>query len=211
MDVGMRRHDKWFAAPLKHVPSRIALRYTTPMQISLRVPLATFLLAFLIPTIQADELRHDSPILTVQLGPRTPEQIAAFYEARGFQADMIEVLRQQCYLTVFIHNKSQDILWLDLQHWEFSNADGPVARLDRHHWRQRWQAMEIPLAHQSTFRWTLLPEQLDFLPGEREGGNLILPRLDKPLRIQARFDTGADRAGPPVQLVFDRVECAVNP
>lgn len=97
---------------------------------------------------------------------------------------MIEVLRQQCYLTVFIHNKSQDILW---------------------------QAMEIPLAHHSNFRWTLLPEQLDFLPGEREGGNLILPRLGKPLRIQARFDTGADRSGPPVQLVFDRVECAVNP
>ncbi|MFN2339063.1 MAG: hypothetical protein ABR544_08855 [Gammaproteobacteria bacterium] len=177
----------------------------------MRISLVTFLLASFIPTAQADELRHDSPHLSVQLGPRTPEQIAAFYEARGFQADMIEVLRQQCYLTVFIHNKSQDILWLDLQDWEFSNADGPVERLDRHQWKQRWQAMNIPLTHQSTFRWTLLPEQLDFLPGEGEGGNLILPRLDKPLRIQARFDTGADRSGPPVQLVFDRVECAVNP
>ena len=172
------------------------------------------LLLLLIPCgvhAEDEELRHDSPRLTVQLGPRTPQQIAAFYEARGFQADMIEVLRQQCYLTVFIHNKSEDILWLDLQQWEFSTADGPVTRLDRHHWRERWQAMDIPLAHQSTFRWTLLPERLDFLPGEREGGNIILPRLDQPMRIRARFEAGADRSGTPVQVEFDRVECADNP
>ena len=160
---------------------------------------------------QDEELRHDSPRLTVQLGPRTPEQIAAFYEARGFQADMIELLRRQCYLTVFIHNKSEDILWLDLQQWEFSTADGPVTRLDRHHWRERWQAMDIPLAHQSTFRWTLLPERLDFLPGEREGGNIILPRLGQPLQIRARFDTGTDRSGPVAEVEFTHVECAVDP
>ena len=196
---------------LKSVPIFLPFRYTACMHVSLRI--AMFLLLFPAFGIQAQdrELRHDSPRLTVQLGPRTPEQIAAFYEARGFQADMIEVLRRQCYLTVFIHNKSEDILWLDLQHWEFSNADGPVTRLDRDYWRERWQAMDIPLAHQSTFRWTLLPEQLDFLPGEREGGNIILPRLDKPLRIRGRFDAGADRSGTPVQVEFDPVECAVNP
>lgn len=186
-------------------------RYTAGMHVSLRICLLLLLLAPCAIHAEDRELRHDSPRLTVQLGPRTPEQIAAFYEARGFQADMIEVLRQQCYLTVFIHNKSEDILWLDLQQWEFSNADGPVTRLDRHHWRERWQAMDIPLAHQSTFRWTLLPEQLDFLPGEREGGNIILPRLDQPMRIRARFEAGADRSGAPVLVEFDRVECAVNP
>ena len=186
-------------------------RYTAIMPVRLRIGL---LLLLLIPCgVHAEdkELRHDSPRLTVQLGPRTPQQIAAFYEARGFQADMIDILRQQCYLTVFIHNKGDDILWLDLAHWTFTNAGGEITRLDRAHWRERWQAMDIPLAHQSTFRWTLLPEQLDFLPGEREGGNIILPRLGQPLHIRARFDTGADRAGPVVEVEFTRVECAVDP
>ena len=181
------------------------------MQTSLRIALAISLLAPCSTCLQADELRHDSPAMTLQIGPRTPEQIAAFYAARGFQADMVEVLRQQCYLTVFLHNKSQDILWLDLQNWEFDNPAGRLERLHRDHWRKRWQAMDIPLAHQSTFRWTLLPERLDFLPGEREGGNLILPRLDQPFRIRARFATGADGSGPPIQVEFKRVECAVTP
>lgn len=176
-----------------------------------RIVLLLLLLSALGSQAQEQEPRHDSPRLTVQLGPRAPEQIAAFYEARGFQGDMIEILRRQCYLTVFIHNKSKDILWLDLQQWEFSNADGPITRLDRHYWRERWQAMDIPLAHQSTFRWTLLPERLDFLPGEREGGNIILPRQDRPLRIRARFDAGADRSGTPVQVEFNAVKCAADP
>jgi hypothetical protein len=211
MDADIRRHDKRFRDPLKHVPIFLPFRYTFHMQYTLPITLAMLLLTPFLARGQTGELRHDSTLLTVELGPRTPEQIAAFYEARGFQDDMIELLRRACYLTVLIHNKSQDILWLDLRQWEFSNADGPVERLDRDHWRQRWEGMDIPLAHQSTFRWTLLPERLDFLPGEREGGNIILPRLDQPLRIRARFATGADGAGPPIQIAFDRVECAENP
>lgn len=159
----------------------------------------------------ADDIVWDSGKLTVTLSPRTPQQMSAFYEARGFGPEMIEVLAGQCFITVLIHNKSDDILWLDLSHWTFSNVDGAVARRDREHWRGRWAALRIPPAHQSTFRWTLLPERLDFRPGEQEGGNIILPRLGKPVNITARFDAGADRSGAPVQAEFKQVECAEDP
>lgn len=154
---------------------------------------------------------YDSGKLTVDLTPRTPRQIAAFYEGRGFEEAMIEVLREQCFITVFINNKSRDIIWLDLQHWQFSNAAGEIARRDREYWKARWQEMNIPLAHQSTFRWTLLPEQLDFLPDEREGGNLILPRDGRPITIRARFDTGQARDGQPIHITLDNIQCADNP
>ena len=160
---------------------------------------------------EEDVYDHHSPQLHVSLAPRTPEQMAAFYEARGFGEEMIEVLRAQCYITVLIENKSEDIVWLDLAQWRFSNADGEVQRPHRDRWKERWQAMDIPLAHQSTFRWTLLPEQLDFPPGEREGGNIVLPRLGKPLKITASFDTGERRTGRPIEVVFDEVHCAENP
>lgn len=154
---------------------------------------------------------YESGRLVVDLTPRTPQQIAAFYEGRGFSDAMIDVLREQCFITVFIKNKSRDIIWLDLDHWQFSRDDGPLVRRDRHYWKARWQKMGIPLAHQSTFRWTLLPEQLDFLPDEREGGNIVLPRDDQPFTLSARFDTGEQREGEPIEIKLENLRCADNP
>lgn len=151
---------------------------------------------------------YNSPELVVGLVPRTPQQIAAFYEARGFSKPMLQTLKQQCFITVWIHNKSTRVIWLDLSQWRFSNADGTVARRDRHYWKAVWDEMKIPLAHQSTFRWTLLPESLDFQPEEREGGNIVLPRNDKPLQIQAIFMTQANKSGTPITVNFNNIQCA---
>ena len=90
-------------------------------------------------------------------------------------------------------------------------ATGAVTRLDRHYWKDVWRRMKIPLAHQSTFRWTLLPETLDFQPEEREGGNIVLPRSDKPMQIQARFPTRADKSGNPITVVFNNIKCTEEP
>ncbi len=160
----------------------------------------------------ADTLPHyDSPELEVGLMPRAPQQVAAFYEARGFSKPMIERLKQQCFITVWVHNKSQNIIWLDLARWKFSNLTGNVTRRDRHYWKAVWHNMQIPLAYQSTFRWTLLPETLDFQPEEREGGNIVLPRSDHPMQIHASFPTKADKSGIPITVIFNNIECAKDP
>ena len=155
--------------------------------------------------------QYDSPELAVGLMPRTPQQIAAFYEARGFNKPMIEKLKQQCFITVWVHNKSSQVIWLDMAQWRFSNTDGVVTRFDRYYWKTVWSEMQIPLAHQSTFRWTLLPETLNFQPDEREGGNIILPRDDKPIQIQASFPTRADKSGTPIKVNFNNIQCAKDP
>ena len=159
----------------------------------------------------AQPVAYDSPHLAIGFMPRTPQQIAAFYEARGFSKPMIDKLKQQCFITVWIHNKSSDILWLDLPQWQFSSPAGKIERRDRQYWKSIWNEMQIPLAHQSTFRWTLLPETLDFHPDEREGGNIILPRSDQTLHIQVTFPTRADKSGTPITLRFNDIHCANNP
>ena len=70
--------------------------------------------------------------------------------------------------------------------------------------------MNIPMAHQSTFRWTLLPELLDFHPREKEGGNIIISRLGKPFSISARFDTGKERQGKPITMNFNNLTCKTD-
>jgi len=148
------------------------------------------------------------PELEVKFIPRTPNQMASFYEARGFPRAMRDVLKNQCFITVGILNKSKTKIWLDLSNWQFSAGDKPLKREHRDYWKKRWQAMGMPLNKQSTFRWTLIPETLDYLPDEHEGGNIVLPFTDKPISLTATFATGDNKQGKKITISTDKLFCA---
>ncbi len=152
--------------------------------------------------------RVENDHLRMRLTPRTPQQIEAFYSARGFPAEMVETLTRHCFVTVGIANRRSDVLWLELARWHFAHGGASLSRFDRDHWRERWRAMNAPLSSQSTFRWTLLPETLGFLPGESEGGNIVLPRLAGPITLEARFATGEDRSGETLVVRVTDLRCA---
>lgn len=156
----------------------------------------------------AQKFQFNSPQLKISLTPRTPEQIGAFYEGRGFSKAMINILKQQCFLTVIIKNKSRNILWHDLSNWNFTSSNKNILRYNRAYWKNKWQKMHIPLAHQSTFRWTLLPESLDFRSNEAEGGNIILPYTNTPVTLRAVFKAKADNSGKPVNIKINNIRCA---
>jgi len=144
----------------------------------------------------------------IKFTPRSPEQMSAFYEARGFPTPMIELLAKQCFITVGIHNTGKDTIWLELSRWRFTAQGKEITRYHRKHWLQQWQKMNIPLAKQSTFRWTLLPEVLDYQPDESEGGNIILPQVRGPITLNAEFASGADKRGPLIRVRYDNLHCA---
>jgi hypothetical protein len=148
--------------------------------------------------------------LEIQFTPRSPNQLMSFYEARGFPSAMIAPLKSQCFITVRIHNKSTEKIWHDLANWQFSHNGKTLKREHRNYWLDKWHSMNMPLASISTFRWTLLPETLDFVPDEEEGGNIILPRVDGPISVKARFATGDDRQGPVLTIEYDNLYCAKN-
>ncbi len=146
--------------------------------------------------------------MEIDFTPRTPNQMASFYEARGFPKEMRDVLKQQCFITVGILNTSNTKIWLDLSDWKFSVAGKALKREDRDYWKKRWQDMAMPLNKQSTFRWTLIPETLDYLPGEHEGGNIILPFTDKHVSVTATFATGENKQGKKITISTDKLFCA---
>ncbi len=149
--------------------------------------------------------------LTIEFTPRTPDQMGSFYEARGFPKPMRDILHKQCFITVGIHNTSQKRIWLNLDDWKFSVNGKEIKRAHRDQWKQRWQDMGIALRHQSTFRWTLIPESLDYLPGEDEGGNLILPFSKEKITLDAKFATGENRDGKVIHIHYDQLYCAEDP
>lgn len=149
-----------------------------------------------------------TPELAVRFVPRTANQMSSFYEARGFPKNMLTIIRQQCFITVGIQNNSDTKIWLDLDNWEFSAAGQTLTRENRDYWKDRWQKLDIPLNKQSTFRWTLIPETLDYLPGEHEGGNIILPFTKGAISLKATFATGEDRQGKTITITTDKLFCA---
>jgi hypothetical protein len=149
-----------------------------------------------------------TPELEIKFISRTPNGMSSFYEARGFPKEMRDALKQQCFITVGILNTSKTKIWLDLSNWKFSAAGKPLKRENRSYWKKRWQDMGMPLNKQSTFRWTLIPETLDYLPGEHEGGNIVLPFTDKPISLTATFTTGENQQGKKITITTDKLFCA---
>ena len=169
----------------------------------------TFLIALAFANMQAIQpIIVKTVELEIDFTPRTPNQMSSFYEARGFPKEMLDILKQQCFITVGILNTSKTKIWLDLNNWQFSTAGKPIIREHRDYWKQRWQELAVPLNKQSTFRWTLLPETLDYLPGEHEGGNIVLPFSNKPVSITATFASGENKQGKQITITTDKLFCA---
>jgi hypothetical protein len=75
--------------------------------------------------------------------PHTPEQITAFYEARGFPKAALELIGNSCFVTVHIENKSQRVIWLETANWRFSSNEQSLRRVDRDAWNVRWAEINL--------------------------------------------------------------------
>jgi len=141
------------------------------------------------------------------LMPRTPEQMAAFYEARGFPPAAIERIRSTCFITVHIENRSRRVIWMEPRTWKFSSKGRPLQRLDSSFWEAQWDAAGLPQANRSTFGWTQLPAERDLQPHESVGGNIVFPGTTASFDLDAVFQTGQDRRGRQLEVRFENVAC----
>jgi hypothetical protein len=153
----------------------------------------------------------DTAEFTIEMTPRTPDQMRSFYEARGFPVEMLDEISRYCFITTGITNKGKDKLWLDLSQWEYSSGGKIIERRHRSQWKAHWQKTGMPKSSQATFRWTLMPETLDYLPGEREGGNVTLPFTPGHFTLEASFRTGDDKKGEIINIRTDKLFCAEDP
>jgi hypothetical protein len=149
--------------------------------------------------------------LLMVLIPHTPEQMAAFYEARGFPKNAIDLITDTCFVTVHIENRSQQVTWLETANWRLSSNKQAVTILGADYWNSKWDEIDLPQAHRSTFFWTQLPAVVDLQPDEPVGGNIVLPGNVREFHIEANFMTGQDKRGEKLQVNFEHVECPQQP
>ena len=145
--------------------------------------------------------------LLIILIPRTPEQMAAFYEARGFPRDAIDLIRDTCFVTVHIENKSRTTIWLEQKNFRITSNNKPLPRLDTDYWNRQWNEINLPLADRSTFGWTQLPLVRDLQPDEPVGGNIVFPGTTESFDLEANFYVGQNKRSGMLVTRFENIQC----
>ncbi len=159
-------------------------------------------------TAKDNRSRYDDKNMTVVIGSRTPDQLAAFYTGRGFDQASIDAITKTCFVFGMVKNKTYDLLWLTLDDWKFFAADGSqIKRIKRQDWTKIWQRTGLSPAHQSTFGWTQLPESRDLRQHESVGGNVIVEWQDKPFKVIANFHTDKNKSGKPLSITVENLTC----
>jgi len=155
--------------------------------------------------------RYQDDQVKVRVVMRTPDQLTAFYIGREFNQAAIDKILETCFVTPIIHNKTLDVLWLELDEWQFSHGDKVIPRIKRDYWPDKWREAGLPQSHQSTFGWTLMPEVRDLRLDEGVGGSVVIPMQSEPFKLTMKFHTGADKQGPVKTVVFEDLKCVTNP
>ena len=181
------------------------MRKWTPFTV---YPLIVIGLLATTPCHAAERDAYKNKGITFSISVRTPEQIRAFYSARGFPEMAIKELESKCLLSVVVLNGRNDIVWLAPSKWRFVTNKGiNVRRLSREEWDDTWAKLNIPLASRATFGWTQLPESRDLLAGETAGGNIVIMPPKEPFSADVLFETGADKHGPTIRFKAKNLQC----
>jgi hypothetical protein len=145
--------------------------------------------------------------LLMVIKPRTTEQMAAFYEARGFPQAAIDIITNTCFVTVHIENRSQQVIWLETANWRLSSNGQAVNILGAGYWNEQWDTIKLMQANRSTFHWTQLPPVVDLQSDEPVAGNIVVPGGISSFHLEANFKTGKDKRGESMQKTFEDVGC----
>lgn len=143
---------------------------------------------------------------------RTPVQMSAFYEARGFPPGATALLSKYCFITVIVRNHSDRVVWLEPARWTAKTGDGRVdSPLTPEEWSRQWDRAGLAAAQRATFQWTQLPKSRDLQPNEPVGGNLTLRRFPGKFTLNMVFATGEAREGEPIRAEIPGLSCDVGP
>jgi len=169
-----------------------------------------FILVYIAPVYgaKATPYQFKNKSIFMRLFPRTPSQMAGFYEGRGFPTAAIHATTEQCFITVVVRNTGTEKIWLNLANWRIYNSKSTINRITRDQWTNRWTELNVPKSFQATFYWTLLPEMRDLHHDEPVGGNITLTPTYTPFTIEAKFATGENRQGDPLIIKMENVRCA---
>jgi hypothetical protein len=145
---------------------------------------AVALVVFCSPPSIAEPVRIDSQTgaatfetqahgVILSLTQLLPDQVRAFYVARGFDLADANVFAEACvYMTVLRNDAAPGALDFRLADWEV-RYEGEIRSLPPlEDWLRQWAARGVPDAAKLAFRWAQFPSEQSYAPGEWNQGML---------------------------------------
>ncbi|EGV19061.1 hypothetical protein [Thiocapsa marina] len=111
--------------------------------------------------------------VTLSLTQLLPDQVRAFYVARGFDLADANVFAEACvFMTVLRNDAAPGEIDFRLTDWEV-RYDGATRSLPPpENWLTQWSARGVPDAAMLAFRWAQFPAEQSYAPGEWNQGML---------------------------------------
>ncbi len=109
---------------------------------------------------------------SLQLIQLLPDYIRAIYSARGLQKDVVELMASYCVFGTIIKNESDTDLAYRVADWRYVTNDGQAHPIKtKTQWLEEWKKLGV------AFRWSLLPDDQSFAPGDWSQGFTTLPLM----------------------------------
>jgi hypothetical protein len=110
------------------------------------------------------------PGFSLQLIQLLPDYVRAVYSARGLPKEVVELMAGYCIFGTIIKNESGAELAYRVADWRYVTGDGQAHPVKtKTQWLEEWQKLGV------AFRWSLLPDDQRFAPGDWSQGFTTLP------------------------------------
>ncbi len=107
-------------------------------------------------------------VLELELVQRLPDQTRAFFQARGFPAEIADRIARACVMQTIVRNIGQpdkaQAVRVDLQEWrlKYRNVVRPIKLKET--WLAEWTEDTVSPAARIAFRWATFPTEQIFEP-----------------------------------------------
>jgi hypothetical protein len=140
------------------------------------------------------------PGFSLQFIQLLPDYVRAVYSARGLPADVVELMAGYCIFGTIIKNESDSPLSYRVSDWRYITADGQAHPIKtKTQWLEQWRDMGV------AFRWSLLPDDQSFAPGDWSQGFTTLP-LPPGATVKLRYRWTLK--GKTHEATFEELRCA---
>lgn len=140
------------------------------------------------------------PGFSLQFIQLLPDYVRAVYGARGLPDKVVELMAGYCIFGTIIKNESSQPLSYRVADWRYATRDRrPQPVKTKTQWLKDWRDMGV------AFRYSLLPDEQTFAPGDWSQGFTTLPLPpDTPVALHYSWTQEGKR----YEGVFENLRCA---